>query len=167
MQNNYNQTNGGYRGGRGGGFHRGAMNSNTTSYNSNYRNFSNPSSGYNSGTTVYQNNSNSPMTYGGFNNRGGGGMSNRGGMGGMRGRGGLSMGGMPMGMNMGMGMGMGTNMGIGGGMNPMMNGMGMQGAGGFQGVGGGQFNTGFYNHGQAGGGDGSWNPHGAKRTRQE
>jgi hypothetical protein len=62
---------------------------------------------------------------------------------------------------------MGMGMGMAGGMNPMMAGMGMQGAGGFQG-GNAQFNPAFFNQGQAGGGgDSSWNPHGAKRTRQE
>ena len=87
----------------------------------------------------------------------------RGGPGGMRGgRGG--MGGpnnmMPMG-NMTGGMGMGP-MGMAGNMNPMMANMG-----GFQG-GTTHFNPAFFPQNTAGpGGDGSWNPHGAKRTRQE
>ncbi|KAJ5116249.1 hypothetical protein N7456_000597 [Penicillium angulare] len=109
----------------------------------------------------------------GFNNRGGmmGGM--RGGPGGMRGgRGGGNMGGMnPMAGGMGMNPmagGMGMNP-MAGGMNPMMNGMGgnmsMQGQG-FQGPNP-AFNQGFFNNQGGGGGDASWNPHGAKRSRQE
>lgn len=65
----------------------------------------------------------------------------------------------------------------GGGMSPMMAGMGMQAPGGFQ-AGNSQFNPAFFTQGQTGvggagggaggaGGDLSWNPHGAKRTRQE
>ena len=132
----------------------------------------------------------------GFNNRGGamgGGMMGggmRGGPGGMRGgRGGGNMGGSNMmgmpGMNPMGGMGMNP---MAGGMNPMMGGMGgnmgMQGefldswecreyrklispqGQGFQAPNP-AFNQGFFNNQGAGGGDGSWNPHGAKRSRQE
>ena len=132
---------------------------------------------------------------GGFNNRGGMMGNNMRGGGGMRGGrgGGMNNGMMPM-NNMG-NMGMGNmNMGMGANMNPMM-GMGMQGTsisdakrdlyerfctsaipdhaladllsaiGGFQG-GNPNFNPGFFQN-QNMGSDGSWNPHGAKRTRQE
>lgn len=105
-------------------------------------------------------------SFGGGFNRGGmmgggmrGGMNNRGGRGGM---GMTPMGGMgmPMGGNM-MGMGAGM-MGMGGNMG-MMGGMGMT-----QGFGGGyqpSFNPTFNQN--AGGNDGNWNPHGAKRPRPE
>lgn len=102
-------------------------------------------------------------------------MNNRGVMGAMRGgRGGNMGGGMPvmggigsMGGMGGMG-GMGMGMGMAAGMNPMMGGMGMQGQGGFH-TGNAQYNAAFFNQAQAGGSgaDLSWNPHGAKRTRQE
>jgi len=62
--------------------------------------------------------------------------------------------------------GMGMNA-IPGGMNPMMGNMGgnmgMQGQGGFANP---HFGQGFFPQNQ-GVGDGSWNPHGVKRTRQE
>ncbi|KAL8693295.1 MAG: hypothetical protein Q9218_001855 [Villophora microphyllina] len=99
--------------------------------------------------------------YGGFQNRGGM-------MGGMRGspmgmsggRGGMM--GMPMG---GMMAGMGS---MGMGMPQMGAAMPMQGQGGFQG-GQAHYNPAFFAQQgqQAGSGDASWNPHGAKRTRQE
>lgn len=166
--NNYNNTGSGYRGGRGGGgYNRGGMNNNMGGggFNNN-RNFSNPMGGFNPAMGgTFQNNMGGMNNFGGFNNRGGGMMNNRGGMGGMRGGRGANMaGGMPMMGGMG---GMGMGMGMGGAMNPMMAGMGMQGPGGFQG-GNPQFNPAFFNQGQAGGpSDSSWNPHGAKRTRQE
>ncbi|OKL63062.1 hypothetical protein UA08_01915 [Talaromyces atroroseus] len=166
---NYGMTNmaggGGFRGGRG-GFNRGGG----MGYNN--RNFSGGmNSGFQGGGGPmgggFQNNMGGAMgNYGGFNNRGGNMMG--GGMRGgpnMRGRGG--MGGAPNMMGMGMNPmgGMGMNPAMTGGMNPMMGNMGM----GFQ---AGNFNPnfggGFQGNPQMGGGDqGSWNPHGAKRTRQE
>ena len=166
-QNNYNNTGAGYRGGRSGGFNRGGMNNNISGGFNNNRNFSNPIGGFNPAMGGgFQNNMGAMNSFGGFNHRGGGMMGSRGGMGGMRGGRGANMaGGMPMMGGMG---GMGMNMGMGGGgMNPMMTGMGVQGPGGFQG-GNAQFNPAFFSQGQSGaGGDPSWNPHGAKRTRQE
>ncbi|KAJ4286291.1 hypothetical protein N0V90_013325 [Kalmusia sp. IMI 367209] len=104
--------------------------------------------------------------FGGNFNRGGmmGGM--RGGMN-NRGRGGMGMNNMG-GMNMPMGNNM---MGMGGGMGMMGNNMGMMGGamGGAPGTfaaNQAQFNPAFYNQNQAGG-DGAWNPHGAKRPRPE
>ncbi|KAL4970056.1 RNA-binding protein [Aspergillus stella-maris] len=166
---------GGFRGGRGGGYNnRGGM-SNMGGGGGGYvnRNFQNPMGGFNNpmGGGGFQGN---PMGMGNFGFGGRGGMMGgnmRGGPGGMRGRGGGGMGGAPnmMGMpNMGPMGGMGMNP-MGGGMNPMMGGMGgnmgMQGIGGFQGPNQG-FNTGFFPQNQ-GVGDGSWNPHGTKRSRQE
>ncbi|PCG89365.1 Nucleotide-binding, alpha-beta plait [Penicillium occitanis (nom. inval.)] len=159
---------GGFRGGRG-GFNRGGMGYNNRNY----------SGGMNTG---FQG-AGGPMGGGGFNNPMGGGMggygggfNNRGGnmMGGgmrggpnMRGRGGgPNMGGAPNMMGMGMNPmgGMGMNPAMAGGMNPMMGNMGM----GFQ---AGNFNPnfggGFQGNPQMGNDQGSWNPHGAKRTRQE
>ncbi|KAL4924870.1 RNA-binding protein [Aspergillus undulatus] len=166
-----NMGGGGFRGGRGGGFNnRGGMSNMGGGYVN--RNFQNPMGGFNNpmGAGGFQGN---PMGMGnyGFGNRGGMmGGNMRGGPGGMRGRGG-GMGGAPniMGMpNMGPMGGMGMNP-MGGGMNPMMGGMGgnmgMQGIGGFQGPNQG-FSTGFFPQNQ-GVGDGSWNPHGTKRSRQE
>ncbi|KAL1968044.1 hypothetical protein VTN77DRAFT_2173 [Rasamsonia byssochlamydoides] len=156
-----NNMGGGFRGGRG-GFNRGGMGNNMGGFNNN-RNFSGPMGGFQGGPMGggFQGGPMGGMqNYGGFNNRGnmmGGGM--RGGPGGMRGRGGMApnMMGMP-----GMGPMGGMGMNMGGGMNPMMGNMGMQGQGGFQNP---NFNTGFFPQNQVG--DGSWNPHGAKRTRQE
>ncbi|KAJ5613738.1 hypothetical protein N7528_007392 [Penicillium herquei] len=164
---------GGYRG-RGGYNNRG-MGGNMGNFN-NRGNFNNnmgggfqggaPNAGMMGG---FQGNAMGGMPNYGFNNRGGmmGGM--RGGPGGMRGGRGGNMGGSNMmgmpGMNP-MAGGMGMNP-MAGGMNPMMGGMGgnmgMQGQG-FQGPNPG-FNQGFFNN--QGGGDASWNPHGAKRSRQE
>ncbi|PWY82193.1 hypothetical protein BO70DRAFT_36320 [Aspergillus heteromorphus CBS 117.55] len=166
---------GGFRGGRGGFNNRGGggggggMSGNMGNFGGN-RNFQNPMGGFPSNPMVggFQGNPMGMQNYG-FNNRGnmmGGGM--RGGPGGMRGRGG----GMPamnpmgaMGMNPMGGMGMNP---MSGGMNPMMGqmagNMGMQGQG-FQGPNA-AFNQGFFPPNQ-GVGDGSWNPHGAKRSRQE
>lgn len=153
-----NFSSGGFRGGRGGyNNNRGASNMGG-GYN---RNFSGGFQGPPRGGGFQG----SPMTnmqqnYGGFNQNGMMGGSMRGNPGGMRGgRGGLggpnNM--MPMG-NMGGAMGMGP-MSMAN-MNPMMANMG-----GFQG-GNTHFNPAFFPQNTAGG-DGSWNPHGAKRTRQE
>ncbi|KAI9927926.1 hypothetical protein ASPWEDRAFT_52436 [Aspergillus wentii DTO 134E9] len=168
-----NNMGGGFRGGRGGGFNnRGGMNNNM-GFGGN-RNFQNPlGGGFQGGPMVggFQGAPMGGMQNYGFNNRGnmmGGGM--RGGPGGMRGRGGGGMAtpnmmGMPAMNPMG---GMGMNP-MSGGMNPMMGGMGanmgMQGQGGFQAPNP-AFNQGFFTPNQ-GVGDGSWNPHGAKRSRQE
>ncbi|BDD63395.1 hypothetical protein MPDQ_007017 [Monascus purpureus] len=168
MNQNMNFMNNMGGGFRGRGFNnRGGMNNNMG-----YRNFGQPMGGFQTGPMVgggFQGGQMGGMpNYGGFNNRGnmmGSGMRG----GGMRGRGGGPMGapnmmGMPtMGPMGGMGM---TPMA--GGMNPMMGGMGgnmgMQGQGGFQGPNT-PFNQGFFpNQGM---GDGAWNPHGAKRSRQE
>jgi len=130
-----------------------------------------------------------------FNHRGGmmGGM--RGGMGNPRGRGGANMmgnmgamgamgGNMPMGGMGGMGMGMGMggmpgNMGMMGmGMSPFLSppyfpsrfSTDSQLGGGAAGFGAGaqpHFNPAFFGQNQGGGGDGNWNPHGAKRPRPE
>ncbi|KAE8147804.1 hypothetical protein BDV25DRAFT_159612 [Aspergillus avenaceus] len=159
---------GGFRGGRGGGFNnRGGMNNNMGGFNN--RNFQNPMGFQNPMAGGFPNNPMAGMQNYGFNNRGGmmGGM--RGGPGGMRGGRGGSMApnmmGMP-GMNPMGGMAMNP---MSGGMNPMMGGMGgnmgMQGKGGFQGPNP-AFNQNFFPPNQ-GVGDGSWNPHGAKRSRQE
>ncbi|KAL1991305.1 hypothetical protein VTN49DRAFT_5297 [Thermomyces lanuginosus] len=158
-----NNMGGGFRGGRG-GFNRGGM-ANNMGYNN--RNFGGPMGGFQGGGPMGGGGFQGPMgggmqNFGGFNNRGnmmGGGM--RGGPGGMRGgRGGMAPNMMGMGMNPMGGMGMNP---MGGGMNPMMGNMGMQGPGGFQNP---NFNSGFFQQ-QNQGGDGNWNPHGAKRTRQE
>ncbi|BCS22867.1 uncharacterized protein APUU_31092S [Aspergillus puulaauensis] len=173
-QNNFNSGmsnmgGGGFRGGRGGYNNRGGM-SNMGGYVN--RNFQNPMGGFNNPMAGggFQGNPMGMQNYG-FGNRGGMmGGNMRGGPGGMRGRGG-GMAGAPnmMGMpNMGPMGGMGMNP-MAGGMNPMMGGMGgnmgMQGIGGFQGPNQG-FNPGFFPQNQ-GVGDGSWNPHGTKRSRQE
>ncbi|KAL8675276.1 MAG: hypothetical protein Q9168_000397 [Polycauliona sp. 1 TL-2023] len=106
--------------------------------------------------------------YGGFQNRGGMMNNMRGSPMGMRGgaRGGMSANGM-MGMPMG-GM-MGGMGGMGMGMPQMGTGMAMQGQGGFQGNQA-HYNPAFFPQ-QApqavASPDVSWNPHGAKRTRQE
>ncbi|KIW15353.1 hypothetical protein PV08_05399 [Exophiala spinifera] len=144
-------ANQGFRGGRGGSFHRGGYGG-QGQYN---RNFSGPMGGYNSSNNNmgFQGNMGMNNNYGGFNRGGMMGGPMRGNMGGMRGnRGGMN----PM-------MGMGGAMGMGNmGMNPMMAGMGMPG---FQGN---QFNPGMFNAGQGQGfGGGDWNQHGAKRQRQE
>ncbi|ORY19904.1 hypothetical protein BCR34DRAFT_582104 [Clohesyomyces aquaticus] len=109
-----------------------------------------------------------PNFGGGFNNRGGmmggnmrGGMNARGGRGGSMGMGNMG-GGMNIPMAGGNMMGMpGNMMGMGGNMG-MMGGMG--GPGGF-GAAQPHFNPAFFNQNQ--GGDGNWNPHGAKRPRPE
>ncbi|OJD17529.1 hypothetical protein AJ78_02398 [Emergomyces pasteurianus Ep9510] len=172
---------GGYRGGRGGGFNRGGMSS---GFNAN-RNFSAPM-----GTSNFQNVAmgggfqaapvGGMQPYSGFNNRGGMMGNMRGGPGGMRGgRGGMggaapnpmmpvggvaNMGGMgAMGMG-GMGMGGMPNQ-MGGMMGGMAGNMGMQAQGGFQNQNP-HFNPAFFGQ-PHGGSDGAWNPHGAKRTRQE
>ncbi|PYH94171.1 hypothetical protein BO71DRAFT_409595 [Aspergillus ellipticus CBS 707.79] len=172
---------GGFRGGRGGFNNRGGggggggggMSGGMGGFQGN-RNFQNPMSGFQGNPMVggFQGNPMGMQNYG-FNNRGSmmGGM--RGGPGGMRGRGGGMSGpnmmGMPAMNPMG---GMGMNP-MAGGMNPMMGGMGanmgMQGdaaQGGFQGPNA-AFNQGFFPPNQGVSGDGSWNPHGAKRSRQE
>jgi hypothetical protein len=124
----------------------------------------------------------------------GGGMQNRGGRGGNMGMNNMGAMNMPMGgnmMSMGGGM-MGGNMGVMGGSMGMMGGMGRLGAvpacdtpfpleigkcadngfdigapGGF-GAAQPHFNPAFFNQAQqGGGGDGNWNPHGAKRPRPE
>ncbi|KAL1959640.1 hypothetical protein VTO42DRAFT_1675 [Malbranchea cinnamomea] len=167
---------GGYRGGRGGGFNRGGMN-----MGFNNRNFNAPMGGPgfqpNPMAAGFQGSPMGGMPYGGaFNPRGG--MMNqnmrgapnmrggRGGMGGMpntmmpMGNVGGPMGGMGMG---GMGMGAMPNQ-MGGMMGGAMPGnMGMQ--GGFQNQNT-HYNPAFYGTPHTGG-DGAWNPHGAKRTRQE
>jgi len=95
-------------------------------------------------------------------------MSMRGGRGAMNPNGmmGIPMGGMNMG---GMQGPMGNVGGMGMTMPQMGAGMGMQGSPGFQGVQQ-HYNSAFFPQ-QAGQsaimGDSSWNPHGAKRTRQE
>ncbi|KAL4892911.1 hypothetical protein BDV59DRAFT_202271 [Aspergillus ambiguus] len=162
-----NNMGGGFRGGRGGGFNnRGGMGNTMGGFNN--RNFQNPMGGFqNPMGGGFAGNPMGGMQNYGFNNRGGmmGGM--RGGPGGMRGRGGGMTGPNMMGMPMNPMGGMGMNP-MAGGMNPMMGGMGgnmgMQGTGGFQGPNPG-FNQGFFPN--QGVGDGSWNPHGAKRSRQE
>ncbi|KAL2831168.1 hypothetical protein BDW59DRAFT_7796 [Aspergillus cavernicola] len=165
-----NMSGGGFRGGRGGYNNRGGM-QNMPGYVN--RNFQNPMGGFNNPMAGggFQGNQMGMQNYG-FGNRGGMmGGNMRGGPGGMRGRGGSGMTGAPNMMGMpGMGPmgGMGMNP-MSGGMNPMISGMGgnmgMQGIGGFQGPNQG-FNTGFFPQNQ-GVGDGSWNPHGTKRSRQE
>ncbi|KAK2782665.1 hypothetical protein FQN52_000765 [Onygenales sp. PD_12] len=174
-------TGSGYRG-RGGGFNRGGMGG---GYNAN-RNFAAPMGGSNfqGGGAMGGGFQGAPVggmpPYGGFNNRGGMMGNMRGGPGGMRGgRGGMGgpapnpmmpvggvgnvggmgamgMGGMPMG---GMPNQMGSMMG------GMAGNMGMQGQGGFQQQNP-HFNPAFFGQ-PHGGNDGAWNPHGAKRTRQE
>ncbi|PGH26655.1 hypothetical protein AJ80_01601 [Polytolypa hystricis UAMH7299] len=177
---------GGYRGGRGGGFNRGGMNTNMGGFNRNFSapvaaGFQAPMGGGFQGAPM----GGMGQSYGGFSNRGGGGMmgSNmRGGPGGMRGgRGGMAgpgnmmpvggVGGVGVGGVGGMGgMGMG-GMGMGGmpnqmgGMMGMPGNMGMQAQTGFQNPNP-HFNPAFFNQPHAGN-EGAWNPHGAKRTRQE
>ncbi|KAL8897239.1 MAG: hypothetical protein Q9207_007313 [Kuettlingeria erythrocarpa] len=119
--------------------------------------------------------SNSPMggfqgmggmqSYGGFQNRGGmmgnmrgGSMGLRGGQGGMAANEMMSM---PH-----MGGVMGGMAGMSMGMPPIGNGMVMQGQGGFQGSQA-HYNPAFFNPQSSGPLEASWNPHGAKRTRQE
>ncbi|KAF1966947.1 hypothetical protein BU23DRAFT_573601 [Bimuria novae-zelandiae CBS 107.79] len=167
----------GNQGGQGGNFNR--FNNQRGNFNArgggnvgfqNNRNFSGPAGnmgGY-GGPGPMNNFGGGPM--GGMNNFGAGNF--RGGMmGGMRGgmnnrgRGGMgmnNMGGMnmPMGNNM---MGMGSGMGMmGGNMGMMGGGMGPGGFSGNQT----HFTPGFFPQSQAGG-DGNWNPHGAKRPRPE
>ncbi|PYI24761.1 hypothetical protein BO99DRAFT_418333 [Aspergillus violaceofuscus CBS 115571] len=163
-----NNMGGGFRGGRGGFNNRGGMN-NMNSFGGN-RNFQGPMGGFQQPMVGgFQQNNPMGMQNFGFNNRGGMmGGAMRGGPGGMRGRGGGMAGANMMGMPAMNPMGaMGMNS-MSGGMNPMMGGMGgnmgMQGQGGFQGPNP-AFNQGFFPNAQ--GGDGSWNPHGAKRSRQE
>ncbi|KAF2476417.1 uncharacterized protein BDR25DRAFT_65842 [Lindgomyces ingoldianus] len=178
----------GDRGGGGGNFNR--FNNNRGNFNNRgnisnnmgfqNRNFSGPAGG-NMGGNIGGYGSPAPINNfgsapmggmnnfgGGFNNRGGmmgggmrgGGMNNRGGRGG-----GMGMGNIGGGMNMPMG---GNMMGMGGGMMGMPGNMGMMGGmGGPGGFGGNQphFNPAFFNQNQ--GGDGNWNPHGAKRPRPE
>ncbi|CAI7578322.1 unnamed protein product [Penicillium glandicola] len=184
-----NHTGGGFRGR--GGFNNRGMGSNMNN-NFNNRNNFNPMGGFQGGAPnpMMGGFQGAPMggmqNYGFNNNRGnmmGGGMR---GAAGMRGRGGNAMGGPNM---MGMptmtppmgGMGMnpmaGMNPMMGGGMaGPMGGNMPMQGQQGFQGPNPG-FNQGYYNpnnpnnpnlNNQGAGSDGgSWNPHGAKRSRQD
>ncbi|GAM87037.1 hypothetical protein ANO11243_050580 [Dothideomycetidae sp. 11243] len=159
--NNYNNTQSGYRAGRG-GFNRGGF------HNQNRGGFNNHNSmGMGSG---YNNNMGSMGNMGGMGNygnmgynRGGGNMMgmgmgmNHGGYGGNRGgRGGM----------MGGNMGMMPNMGMGG-----MNGMGMGMDMGMGGMGFGGFAQGQYNQHQQFGAGGATNnmsnPHGAKRPRPE
>lgn len=172
QNNNFgmNMGGGGYRGGRG-GFNNRGMGGNNFNNRGNFNNMGGFQGGGGPGMMGgFQGGPMGGMQNYGFNNRGGmmGGM--RGGPGGMRGRGGGNMGGNNMmgmpGMNP-MAGGMGMNP-MAGGMNPMMN-MGMQGQG-FQGANPAGFNQGFFNNqggSGSGGNDSSWNPHGAKRSRQE
>ncbi|KAI9368803.1 hypothetical protein BJX61DRAFT_536940 [Aspergillus egyptiacus] len=162
-----NNMGGGFRGGRGGYGNRGGMQNMSGYVNRNFQGpmgFNNPMVG-----GGFQGNQMGMQNYP-FANRGGMmGGNMRGGPGGMRGRGG-GMAGTPNMMGMpGMGpMGaMGMNP-MAGGMNPMMGGMGanMGMQGGFQGPTQG-FNTGGFFPQNQGVGDGSWNPHGTKRSRQE
>ncbi|KAJ5594311.1 uncharacterized protein N7459_000519 [Penicillium hispanicum] len=157
---------GGYRGGRGGYNNRGMGNMGNFNNRNNFNNMGGFQPGGGPMMGGFQGGFQGGMQNYGFNNRGGmmgGGM--RGGPGGMRGGRGGNMGannmmGMPA-MNAMGGMGMNP---MAGSMGPMMGGMGMQGQG-FQGPNP-AFNQGFFNN-QGGGGDASWNPHGAKRSRQE
>ncbi|CAG8898891.1 unnamed protein product [Penicillium egyptiacum] len=175
-----NHTGGGFRGR--GSFSRGMGHMN----NFNNRNNFNPMGGFQGGAPNpmmggFQGAPMGGMQNYGFNNRGnmmGGGMRG----GGMRGGRGGNMGGAPNMMGMpamtppmgGMGMNpmAGMNPMMGGGMASGMGGnMPMQGQQGFQGPNPG-FNQGYYNpnnpNNQASGSDGgSWNPHGAKRSRQD
>ncbi|EEH18296.1 hypothetical protein PABG_00859 [Paracoccidioides brasiliensis Pb03] len=173
-------TGGGYRGGRGGGYNRGAI---SGGFNPN-RNFASPIGGGNfqsggMGGGFQAAPVGGMQPYGGFNSRGAMMGSMRGGPGGMRGgRGGMggpapnpmmSVGGVANVGGMGMGMG-GMPMGgmpnqMGGMMGGMAGNMGMQGQGGYQ-TQNPHFNPAFFGQ-HHGGNDGSWNPHGAKRTRQE
>ncbi|KAF6237029.1 hypothetical protein HO173_004908 [Letharia columbiana] len=159
----FNNGSGGYRGNRGGGYNnRGGGMNNMSGYSRG--GFQQPVTGsfQGSGMGGFQG---SPMggmqSYGGFQTRGAmmGGM--RGGPMGMRGgRGGINPSGI-MGMPM-TGMGMSAMGGMGMSMPQMNGGMGMQA----------HYNPAFFTQqqqGQQGGssGDANWNPHGAKRTRQE
>ncbi|KAL8733637.1 MAG: hypothetical protein Q9166_002047 [cf. Caloplaca sp. 2 TL-2023] len=153
-----------YRG-RGGGYNnRGGMNGMS---NYNRGGYQQPMSGGYQGSTMggFQG-MGTMQPYGGFQNRGGM-MNMRGSPMGMRGgRGGMGANGM-MGMPMG-GM-MGGMGGMGMGMPQMGAGMTMQGQSGFQGSQA-HYNPAFFpQQGQQAGGspDANWNPHGAKRTRQE
>ncbi|KAL8722236.1 MAG: hypothetical protein Q9225_001223 [Loekoesia sp. 1 TL-2023] len=159
QQTGYNS----YRGGRGGGYNnRGNMNGMS---NYNRGGFQQPmNSGFQSSPMGGFQGMGGMQPYGGFPNRGGMMGNMRGGSMGMRGgRGGMGANGM-MGMPMG-GM-MGGMAGMGMGMPQMGTGMGMQGQGGFQGNQA-HYNPAFFNQQASGSGDASWNPHGAKRTRQE
>ncbi|KAI9733331.1 MAG: hypothetical protein M1834_003415 [Cirrosporium novae-zelandiae] len=158
-----NMNSGGYRGGRGNYNNRGNS-MNVGGYNN--RSFSGALGGYQGGPLGGFSNPQmgNMQPYGGYQGRGGmmGGM--RGGPGGMRG----SRGGMPGGMMslpMG-GMNMGNMPGQMGGMG-MGGNMPMQGQGGFSSPSP-HFNPAFFSQNTPpAAGDGSWNPHGAKRTRQE
>ncbi|KAL8972122.1 MAG: hypothetical protein Q9183_000716 [Haloplaca sp. 2 TL-2023] len=151
-----------YRGNRGGGYsNRGGMNS-MSSYNRGGFQQSR-GGGYQTSSMPSFQGMGGMQPYGGFQNRGGGMMGGmRGGPMGMPGgRGGM--------MSMPMGGMMGAMGGMGMGMPQMGVAMGMQGQGGFQG------NQAHYNPAffaqqaqqPSPTGDASWNPHGAKRTRQE
>ncbi|CAI7612187.1 unnamed protein product [Penicillium viridicatum] len=184
-----NHTGGGFRGR--GGFNNRGMGGNMNN-NFNNRNNFNPMGGFQGGAPnpMMGGFQGAPMggmqNYGFNNNRGnmmggmrGGGM--RGGRGGHAMGGGPNMMGMPamtppmggMGMNPMAGMNPMMGGGMGGGMNTGMGGnMPMQGQQGFQGPNPGFNNQGYYNptnlNNQPGGADaGSWNPHGAKRSRQD
>ncbi|KAL8839057.1 MAG: hypothetical protein Q9170_001893 [Blastenia crenularia] len=136
-----------YRGGRGGGYNaRGNMHG---SSNYNRGGFQQPmNSGFQSSPIGAFQGMGGVQSYGGFQNRGGMMGNMRGGSMGMRGgRGGMGANGM-------MGMPMGGMMG------------GMAGQGGFP-SNGAHYNPAFFNQQTAGLPDASWNPHGAKRTRQE
>ncbi|KAL8708256.1 MAG: hypothetical protein Q9220_006833 [cf. Caloplaca sp. 1 TL-2023] len=185
-----------YRGNRGGGYHsRGAMNGMSNYNRGGFQQPMN--SGYQASPMGGFPNMNGMQSYGGFQQRGGMMGNMRSGSIGMRGgRGGMStnsMMGMPMGGMMG---GMGGMGGMGIGMPQMSAAMGMQGMEsvqhrpsspfpavhnrsdvicsppgqtGFQGNQA-HYNPAFFSQpGQQVGGstDASWNPHGAKRTRQE
>ncbi|KAJ5816370.1 hypothetical protein N7447_008603 [Penicillium robsamsonii] len=181
-----NHTGGGFRGR--GGFNNRGMGGNMNNNFNNRGNF-NPMGGFQGGGAPnpmmggFQGAPMGGMQNYGFNNRGnmmGGGM--RGGAGMRGGRGGNAMGGGPNMMGMptmtppmgGMGMNpmAGMNPMMGGGMGGGMGGnIPMQGQQGFQGPNPG-FNQGYYNpnnpNNQGAGSDaGSWNPHGAKRSRQD
>ncbi|MCJ1370144.1 hypothetical protein MMC20_001356 [Loxospora ochrophaea] len=172
QQNSYN-SGAGYRGNRGGYNNRGGM-SNVGGYNRG--GFQQPMGGGFQGNPMggfpgAQMGGMQP--YGGFQNRGGmmGGNMRGGSMGMRGGRGGMSPNGM-MGMPMG-GMGMGAMPGQMGGMNmgmPQMGaGIGMPGQASFQNPQA-HYNPAFFAQqqgAQGGVGESTWNPHGAKRTRQE
>lgn len=157
-----NNGSGGYRGNRGGGYNNRGGGINMSGYNRAGFQQSVTGSFQGPGMGGFQS---SPMggmqSYGGFQNRGGmmGGM--RGGPMGMRGgRGVMNPSGM-MGMPM-TGMAMGAMGGMGMSMPQMNGGMGMQA----------HYNPAFFAQQQqgqqsGGSGDANWNPHGAKRTRQE
>ncbi|KAL8763861.1 MAG: hypothetical protein Q9184_000457 [Pyrenodesmia sp. 2 TL-2023] len=153
-----------YRGGRGGGYNnRGNVNGGSSYNRGGYQQ---PMTGGFQGSPIggFQG-MGAMQSYGGFHNRGGMMGNMRGGSMGMRGgRGGMAANGMMSMPNMG-GM-MGGMAGMSMGMPQMGTGMAMQGQGGFQGNQA-HYNPAFFNQQLSGSSEASWNPHGAKRTRQE